>query len=123
MDDTPDGAIRILVVEDEAMVALDLTLQLEDEGFRCIGPAPTVARALDLLQAETPDFAVLDGNLAGELPRPVAERLSERGVPFVYVSGYNAAYIVENLPPAPLLTKPIRFGDLLAQIRASLARG
>ncbi len=108
---------RILIVEDEVMVALDLSLQLEDEGYSCLGPASTVAAALGLLRDATPDFAVLDANLGGEMPAPIAEELARRGVPFVYVSGYNGDYIDKNLPPAPLIGKPLPLRELLWRIR------
>jgi CheY-like chemotaxis protein len=80
-----------LVVEDEFLIAMDLELLLERQGWRVLGPAATVAEALHLLEQgeEPPDAALLDVNLRGELVTPVAERLRARGVPFVLASAYN----------------------------------
>lgn len=117
----PKMPYRVLVVEDEVLVGLDLMMQLEDAGFTCIGPAPTVASAMKLVATETPDFAVLDANLGGISPVAVAEDLRDRGVPFLYASGYDERYIRDNLPEAPLLQKPIQIPSLLAHINDRLA--
>jgi DNA-binding response OmpR family regulator len=72
---------RILVVEDEYLLADELALELEERGAVVLGPVPTVARALDLLTAEAAlDGAILDVNLAGEPAFPVADRLFSRRV-------------------------------------------
>lgn len=109
--------LRILVVEDESMVALDLCLQLEDAGFGCLGPAPDVASAMEIIDRVLPDVGVLDANLDGSSSAHVAERPKTLGVPFVYVSGYSKEYVDENLPPAPLISKPVRIDDLVSAIR------
>ena len=87
MHDAP----RILVVEDEYLIALDLDAALRTAGYRVIGPAPEVSAALQLLKAERPDAAVLDVNLAGQCVTPVAEVLHAMFVPFILASGYVAA--------------------------------
>ena len=79
----------MLVVEDEFLIAMDLELLLQEHGCRVLGPAATVAEALRLLQGETPDVALLDINLQGELVTPVAEELRARGVLFVLASAYD----------------------------------
>lgn len=112
---------KILIVEDEVIVAIDLTLQLEDEGYSCIGPANTVDQALALIRDTPPDFAVLDANLHGATSAPIAERLRELNLPFVYVSGYGEQGVLEALPKAPLLPKPLQFDRLAALIRDTLA--
>jgi CheY-like chemotaxis protein len=97
---------RILIVEDEALVAMLVEDALLDAGAEVIGPVATVAEAMSLLDASAPDAAVLDLNLAGETSTPVADVLSARGVPFVVATGYGA----EGLPPGhatvPVLAKP-----------------
>lgn len=107
---------RVLVVEDEALVAMLVEDALLDAGASVIGPAATVAEALALLERETPDAAVLDLNLAGETSTPVADALAARGVPFVVATGYGA----DGLPPGhasvPVLAKPYDPDDLTAAL-------
>lgn len=79
----------VLVVEDEALVALDLEETLKMAGVHVMGPAASVAEAMALLEAGTPDAAILDLNLRGELVTPVARKLRERGVPFMLATAYN----------------------------------
>ncbi|MFN6953190.1 MAG: response regulator [Acetobacteraceae bacterium] len=111
---------RILVVEDEAMVAMLLEDTLNDAGFQVLGPAATVAEAMAVLDAERPAGAVLDINLGGETSAPVADRLAAEGVPFLICSGYGAS----GVPPAhaarPVLAKPYDPGELLRTMRRLL---
>ena len=79
----------VVVVEDEALVALDLEETLKSAGLHVMGPAASVAEAMALLEAGTPDAAILDLNLRGELVTPVARKLREIGVPFVLATAYN----------------------------------
>lgn len=110
------AARRILVVEDEALVAMLVEDALLDAGALVIGPAATVAEALALLEHETPDAAVLDLNLAGETSTPVADALALRRIPFVVATGYGA----DGLPPGhltvPVLAKPYDPDDLTAAL-------
>ena len=112
----------VLVVEDNAVVALDLETALADAGIEVLGPAYTVAQALGLLIERRPDFAVLDFNLAGEHVTAVAVRLRELGVPFVLTSAYSSVGL--RLGPAfdgvINLGKPINTGLLVRRIRATL---
>ncbi len=107
---------RVLVVEDEALVAMLVEDALLDAGASVIGPAATVAEALALLERESPEAAVLDLNLAGETSTPVADALAARGVPFVVATGYGA----EGLPPGhgsvPVLAKPYDPDELTATL-------
>ncbi|WP_137179318.1 HWE histidine kinase domain-containing protein [Roseomonas sp. AR75] len=81
---------RILVVEDEPLVAMDVEQTLRDLGAAVIGPAGTVAEALRLVeQAGMPDAAVLDVNLGGQAAFPVADLLVRRGVPVLFATGYG----------------------------------
>lgn len=79
----------VLVVEDEALVALDMEETLKTAGVRVMGPAASVAEAMGLLETGTPDAAILDLNLRGELVTPVARKLREQGVPFMLAPAYN----------------------------------
>ncbi len=117
----PDGRL-VLVVEDEFLIAMDLELLLQEHGWRVLGPAATVAEALRLLQGETPDVALLDINLQGELVTPVAEELRARGVPFVLASAYDGHKLgVVALAKAPSIGKPTDERRLLAALRQAVA--
>jgi DNA-binding response OmpR family regulator len=113
---------RILVVEDEAMVAMLIEDTLSDAGFKVLGPAATVAEAMAVLDAERPAGAVLDLNLGGDSSGPVADRLAAEGIPFLICSGYGAS----GVPPAhtgrPVLPKPYDPGELLRTMRRLLSR-
>jgi CheY-like chemotaxis protein len=117
------GGKRLLVIEDEFVIALDLQNLLEAAGHEVVALAASVAEALALLAAEGTapddhhrpalDGAVLDVNLRGEPATPVADALAARGVPFVFVSGYGAAGRPPGHEAAPVLAKPYSEGDLL----------
>lgn len=107
---------RILVVEDEALVAMLVEDALLDAGFAVIGPARTVSQALEMLQAELPDAAVLDLNLGGENSVSVADALAARGIPFLVATGYGAAGLPAHLKHIPVLPKPDDPADLTVAI-------
>ena len=86
---------RILIVEDEMLVALLIEDFLADLGCKTIGPFRSVAQALEAARTEDLDLAVLDVNLDGERVYPVAELLAERHIPFLFLSGYGE----EAIPP------------------------
>jgi two-component SAPR family response regulator len=99
---------RILIVEDEWLVAIELQALLEQQGCIVLGPVNTVARALTLLDRERPDFALLDLNLNGQQSTPVASVLSAQRVPFVVVTGYGeAASRKPDMQAAPYIGKPV----------------
>lgn len=99
---------RILIVEDEYIIAADLAQSLEDLGVMVIGPAGSVADALALM-ADQPaiDAAVLDVTLGAEKITPVADALRARGVPFVFATGYDAWIIPSAYADAPRFKKPV----------------
>ena len=105
---------RILVVEDEALVAMLVEDALEEAGFGVIGPVRSVGQALETLEAERPDAAVLDLNLAGENSVAVADALVARGIPFVVATGYGAAGLPPTHRNALVLPKPYDPADLTA---------
>jgi len=107
---------RILVVEDEALVAMLVEDALLDAGAKVIGPAATVAEALGMIDQELPDVAVLDLNLAGETSTPVADALLARGVPFVVATGYGAEGLPAGHIGVPVLAKPYDPDDLTQAI-------
>ena len=101
-----ESARKVLVVEDEALVAMLVEDALLDAGFGVIGPAATVEEALSLLQRERPDAVVLDLNLAGETSTPVADELAARGIPYVIATGYGASGLPPGHQDAMVLAKP-----------------
>lgn len=103
---------RILVVEDEVIVAMLIEDILMDGGATVVGPAARVGKALDLLGQEAVDAALLDVNLAGENTAPVAEELRRRGIPFAFATGYGAAGVPEGFAGTPILPKPFQEHDL-----------
>ncbi len=81
--------LSVLVVEDELLIALDLQITLEQDGWTVIGPAMSVADALSTLNMHRPNVAILDVNLRGESATPVAELLRKLNIPFVLGSAYS----------------------------------
>jgi CheY-like chemotaxis protein len=109
--------LRILVVEDEGLVAMMLEDLLDDLGCEVAYSASTVSQALAWLEGGgAPDAALLDINLGAEPVFPVAEELSRRGVPFAFSTGYGGAPD-PRFRDAPLLGKPIRLERLTAVLR------
>jgi two-component SAPR family response regulator len=104
---------RILVVEDEFLLAMELEALLERRGCTVLGPVPSVGQALALLDGEPPDVALLDVNLKGERATPVAAALIDRGVPFVLITGYSARQLSEpELRTALRIDKPVTCREL-----------
>ena len=110
------AAKRILVVEDEFLIALDIAGALEQGGLVVIGPLASISDALEALKQEAVDGALLDANLGGQPVGSIADALLARKVPFAFVSGYGR----DQLPPqhreAPLVRKPFTGADLLAVV-------
>lgn len=97
---------RILVVEDEMLVAMLIVDILDDLGFETLGPAMRLETALEYASGADFDFAILDINLAGKHSFPVAEKLKERRIPFIFASGYGRSGLVEPYLDIPVLQKP-----------------
>ncbi len=105
---------RILIVEDEVLLAMELQARLEQQGCAVLGPVNTVARALVLLDHERPDAALLDFNLNGQRSTSVASTLSALSVPFVVITGYGAgALSALELREAPHIQKPVNHQGLV----------
>jgi CheY-like chemotaxis protein len=105
---SPLSGLQVLVVEDVFLVALDLSDQLADSGCEVVGPASSVKQALEKIDGIALDGAVLDVNLGGERSFPVAELLASRGIPFLFLTGYDSATVIpEEFQQAPRLSKPV----------------
>ena len=98
---------RVLLVEDEALVAMMMKDTLAELGFSVVGPVSRAAEALVTARVDELDAAILDVNLGGDLIYPVAEMLAARSVPFVFVTGYDAESIDSRYAHVPVLQKPI----------------
>jgi CheY-like chemotaxis protein len=98
--------LRVLVIEDEVMVALELQDILLELGYGIAGAAGRLPEARALAHAADCDLAVLDLNLCGERADDVADLLLARGVPFIFATGYGEERIAERHRSAPVLEKP-----------------
>lgn len=113
---------RILVVEDEFMVAAMLSDTLQAMGCEVIGPAAEIAQALALLEQEAIDAAVLDVNIAGQMVFPVADALAARQLPFVFATAYGSAGVTDRHRERAILDKPYHQRDLEHALRSALQR-
>ena len=108
---------RILIVEDEYLIADDLAKAIGEAGGEVVGPVPTVEDASRLIQQEsTIDMAVLDVNLRGEMVFPVADALAARDVPFVFATGYDEWTLPERFSMARRLEKPLKGTKVVATL-------
>ena len=115
---------RILVVEDEALIALDLARQLRGAGHEVVGPCRDGADALRRIAEAGPEAAVLDYTLRGtETSEGIASDLADRGIPFAFLTGHAASGLIARGPFAdrPRLTKPCSPDELLRAVRDLLS--
>lgn len=105
----PDAipASSVMLVEDEALVAMSVNELMTDFGFSVVGPFGRVSEAAAALKKGGIDAAILDINLGGELVYPLAEKLIEAKVPFIFVTGYGPESIDRRFAMVPVLQKPI----------------
>jgi DNA-binding NtrC family response regulator len=103
---------RILLVEDEMLVAWLLGDMLADLGCVVVGPASSINQARAMIDAEAIDAVVLDINLNGEMSYPVADILAARGVPFVFSTGYDKDTLLDDYRTLPVLQKPVHRSEL-----------
>ncbi len=113
--------LRVLVVEDEFLVATLIEDMLTSAGCVVSGLIPRLAEALDAVHRGTFDAAVLDVNLAGDRIDPVADVLSRRNVPFVFVTGYTTGALPAVHAGRPRLSKPFKMADLLDKLSSVVA--
>jgi DNA-binding response OmpR family regulator len=98
--------LRVLVVEDEMLIAFFIEDCLNKLGYEVVGPACRVANASLLVNTEAFDLALLDINVAGEEIYPVASELRTRGIPFIFLSGYGSSCLSGEWKNSPILPKP-----------------
>jgi len=107
-----DPALPILVVEDDMMIAIMLEDQLTALGYKVVGPAARVDRALALIDKQPLAAALLDVNVGGEKVDRVADKLHLQRIPFAFVSGYAASWMPRAHADRPRLEKPFQAKDL-----------
>jgi PAS domain S-box-containing protein len=118
---TVSGKPRVLLVENEALVAIMIQESLAEFGFQVVGPISTAAEALAKVTDDRFDAAVLDINLGDGMIYPVADILAARDVPFVFVTGYDSEGVDERFSEIPILQKPIE-REMLQRIFVSRAQ-
>jgi CheY-like chemotaxis protein len=111
---------RILVAEDEFLVALVIEDMLQSLGCTVVGPYSYLAEASEAAIREQVDAAVLDINLHGEMVYPLAEYLHRHGIPFVFATGYAAKDVPEHLRVFEFLRKPVSARTLEQAVRHML---
>lgn len=113
-------SLRIMVVEDEVLVGMDLVMLLEDWGYRPNGPHASVREAIEAFENFEPQAAILDINLGGgETSMPIAKELAARGIPFVFLTGYTRLHVcgdplIENVPR---MKKPVSEDELRSMLK------
>lgn len=112
------GDLRVLIVEDEAMITVLLEDMLTDLGCIAVGPAYNAAQALEMVQSERFDAAVLDVNLAGQHTTPVAEALHRKNIPFFFATGYGRAGLAKEFSDRVVLSKPFTQGELVSALES-----
>ena len=118
------GGLRVLIVEDEALVGLQVEQVLRDAGCLPIGPAATILEAIDYVLTGEVDAALLDVNLAGGRSYAVADMLAAKGVPFAFCTGYSGPTdLPERFADSRVLTKPLRAEQILESLPSLLGEG
>jgi len=119
---TSRGNARILVVEDEALIAMDLQALLEEAGYRVLGPANSSAAALALIDSDAPDVALLDVNLGRSDAFGVATILAERRTQVIFLTGHTAHMLPQSHRHLPLVSKPYLPQVLLQAVEQALEK-
>lgn len=114
---------KILIVEDDALIAMELGERLADMGYEVLGPAHSIAEAEAVIARDTPDAALLDANLGGGVSSvPLGMALQAKGVRIAFCTGYDRVKDAPSeLAKAPVFTKPVSDADLQAGLEKLLA--
>lgn len=111
--------LKVLIVEDESIVAMMIEDLIADMGHEVAGTAGRLEQALFFARELAIDFAIVDVNLNGQLTYPVAEALRSRGVPFVFATGYGVQGLKDEWKQNPVLEKPFQPEELTRAIKAA----
>ena len=114
--------MRVLIAEDESLVGIQLEEDLRSAGCSILGPFSTLEAATRASRFERFDVAILDINLNGARVYPLADELSARGVPFIFLTGYIAANLPERFRSSPQITKPHDPAVLIKEIQTAVPK-
>ena len=114
--------VRVLIVEDEYLIADDLAAALKKAGGETVGPVSTVSQAEELLSQRPVDAAIVDFNLRGEMAEKFIERLAATRLPCLIVSGYGSDALPESVGDVPRLEKPVSAASVLRALSSELVR-
>lgn len=109
--------MRVLIVEDEVLLALDWASMVEDQGCIVVGPAHNLQKGLEFASSHEFDFALLDVNLGNDDSLPIADQLHSKSIPFCFLSGYGRVNIPPRFHEIPLVEKPCKPDALGAVLR------
>lgn len=104
--------MQVLILEDETLLALDLTTMVEELGHAVVGPFDSVGKAKASGSEVAYDFALLDYNLGGETSAAFADELVRRNLPFAFLTGHARDYLEDRFKHIDLLNKPVQPGHL-----------
>ncbi len=123
LEPSPLKGWRILVVEDQSLIAMEMQYCLEKNGATVVGPVGRVERALNAAENANLEAALLDVNLHGERCWPVADALIRRAIPFAFATGFETRLVMpERFAGCLVLSKPFREQDILAVLKKMLER-
>jgi DNA-binding response OmpR family regulator len=111
------GATKVLIVEDDALIAMEMAERVEDFGYAVLGPAHSLEEADAAIAAERPAVALLDANLAGKSTVDLGVKLDGMGVKIAFCTGYDHVKgLPKHLAKTLVLMKPISDADLKAAL-------
>lgn len=113
---------RVLIVEDDYFIAKDLAASFKSAGLQIVGPVPSLEKALVAIEQGKADGAILDVNLYGEKVYEVADALIGRGIPVVFVTGYDRPSLPKRYAAIPLCVKPVESGQVVAALSGVSSR-
>ena len=114
--------VRVLIIEDDSLVAMSVGDMLSDLGCSVIGSAGSLTQAFEMVDAGGFDFALLDVNLRGQEVFPVAEVLTQQGIPFAFASGYGRAGLPDEFRTRPIVSKPFQMTELSTVLSSALGQ-
>jgi CheY-like chemotaxis protein len=113
---------RVLIVEDEWLIAMEYVSILRAAGHIVVGPVATVAKAIAMLNAEQVDIGLLDFQLSNETSAPIAKRLAQRDIPFIVVTGHSEADFSPEFATGVVVAKPATPEQLIAAVQQATTR-
>jgi AmiR/NasT family two-component response regulator len=113
--------LRVMIVEDEFIIADEIAMIVEGAGHSVIGPVASVEDASALLVSDRPDFAIIDANLRGQSSSPLARSLAGMEIPFCVCTGYRIDDLKPTFGDVAVIQKPVRDKALLTALNAAIA--